>query len=348
MTEQIQMLRIDALEPHPSQGDIYGEIAIEGEFLATVRDKGILTPLTVAETDSGKYIIVSGHRRHEAARQAGHNEVPCIVRRYQSEAEMTLEFLAMNIQREKNIEQRKREYFEWVSVLKQLAKVHRTKETYRDTEFYNSQLLSALRDLKINPEESLNSYKILKDITGLTEWEQRLMRTVYDNDFRISKLSMLRKSGLKIADEEKIANDWDEIRAACDKKKATLREAYESVNQIIKHWEGKLEKKPKPAKNEPKPKPKEVEEYSFEIEMDCEPGQILKPGPTGATYSETPLDYEPEVSEIDYITAAGGVHLGIIRTHKMPVGFAVGIAGVNYVIDTEMLATILVKIESKL
>ena len=45
----------------------------------SIRDYGIILPLIVREINDGKYEIVSGHRRHFAAKKLGLTEVPCKV-----------------------------------------------------------------------------------------------------------------------------------------------------------------------------------------------------------------------------------------------------------------------------
>lgn len=49
------------------------------ELIASVRLKGILSPILARKVDDAKYEILSGHRRHFAAAKAGLNNVPVIV-----------------------------------------------------------------------------------------------------------------------------------------------------------------------------------------------------------------------------------------------------------------------------
>ena len=46
----------------------------------SIRDQGILQPLLVVPTDGGRFMLVAGERRWRAARLAGLEDVPCIVR----------------------------------------------------------------------------------------------------------------------------------------------------------------------------------------------------------------------------------------------------------------------------
>ena len=68
------------------------------ELAASIRQVGILQPLTVRQRD-GQYEVVSGNRRLMAARMAGLGEVPCILTEADT-GDQALIALAENLQRE--------------------------------------------------------------------------------------------------------------------------------------------------------------------------------------------------------------------------------------------------------
>ena len=69
------------------------------ELVQSVRDKGILVPLTVRPKDGGGYEIISGHRRHRASELAGQETMPVIVRDMDDDAAIIL-MVDANLQRE--------------------------------------------------------------------------------------------------------------------------------------------------------------------------------------------------------------------------------------------------------
>lgn len=83
--ENIVMLRMDQLQPHPAnpRKDL-GDLA---ELSASIKTRGILQNLTVVPFYSpvhkreieGLYTIIIGHRRHAAAKLAGLTELPCVI-----------------------------------------------------------------------------------------------------------------------------------------------------------------------------------------------------------------------------------------------------------------------------
>lgn len=70
---------VEAIEPNPFQPrKTFGENELD-ELVASVREKGILTPLLVSKTDKG-YRLIAGERRWRAAQKAGLERVPVVVR----------------------------------------------------------------------------------------------------------------------------------------------------------------------------------------------------------------------------------------------------------------------------
>ncbi|MDR1673027.1 MAG: ParB/RepB/Spo0J family partition protein [Bacteroidales bacterium] len=50
------------------------------ELAASIRQLGVITPITVRKTGNGKYQIIAGERRYRASQLAGLNEIPAYVR----------------------------------------------------------------------------------------------------------------------------------------------------------------------------------------------------------------------------------------------------------------------------
>ena len=69
------------------------------ELAQSIKEQGLLQPLTLRPLAGGSYQIIAGERRYRAAKKAGLKEVPCILRNT-GDSE-TLELALMeNIQRE--------------------------------------------------------------------------------------------------------------------------------------------------------------------------------------------------------------------------------------------------------
>lgn len=95
----ISDIEIDRIIPNPDQPRrTFDEESLD-ELATSIRELGIVQPLTLRLADDGSYQIIAGERRWRAARLAGLNSVPAYVRTV-SDSEMTEMALIENIQRE--------------------------------------------------------------------------------------------------------------------------------------------------------------------------------------------------------------------------------------------------------
>lgn len=72
-------LPISQVESHSGQPRKYFDEEALAELAESIREHGIIQPITVRRLSSGYYQIIAGERRWRAARIAGLNEVPAIV-----------------------------------------------------------------------------------------------------------------------------------------------------------------------------------------------------------------------------------------------------------------------------
>ncbi|MFQ3630671.1 ParB/RepB/Spo0J family partition protein [Roseiflexus sp.] len=94
----VREVSVDSIDANPYQPRIgFDESALD-ELAASIREHGIIQPLIVTERDRGRYELIAGERRLRAARRAGLERVPVIVR--ESTHQQALELaLIENIQR---------------------------------------------------------------------------------------------------------------------------------------------------------------------------------------------------------------------------------------------------------
>jgi len=101
---EIVEVAIDSLTAHPLNADIYRDDADE-ELIANVRDHGVTTPIEV--TADG--VVISGHRRVSAARQAGLTTIPAYIRNYPTDEAAVTAMIRANQYRRKTRDQLTRE-----------------------------------------------------------------------------------------------------------------------------------------------------------------------------------------------------------------------------------------------
>ena len=95
----INEIRIDDIKPNPNQPRRSFDEESLGELAASIKELGVVQPLSVRDMGDGTYQIIAGERRWRAAGIAGLNSVPAYVRSA-SDSEVTEMALIENIQRE--------------------------------------------------------------------------------------------------------------------------------------------------------------------------------------------------------------------------------------------------------
>lgn len=93
------------LYPHELNSAVYGTDDLPAEFLDSIQQFGIITPLTVLEDNT----IISGHRRWLAAKQLGLQEIPVLIVRIEDDLDIAQAIIEANRQREKTFSVKMRE-----------------------------------------------------------------------------------------------------------------------------------------------------------------------------------------------------------------------------------------------
>ena len=95
----INDISLDLISPNPDQPrTTFDEEALE-ELATSIRELGIIQPLSLRKIGPDSYQIIAGERRFRAARMAGLSSVPAYIRSV-NETELTEMALIENIQRE--------------------------------------------------------------------------------------------------------------------------------------------------------------------------------------------------------------------------------------------------------
>ena len=95
---QTHEVSIDLIDPNPYQPRTRFDADRLEELAASIRQLGIIQPVTLRSVSSGRYQLISGERRLRAAEMAGLSSLPSYIREADSEAMLEMA-LVENVQR---------------------------------------------------------------------------------------------------------------------------------------------------------------------------------------------------------------------------------------------------------
>ncbi|MDR3187803.1 MAG: ParB/RepB/Spo0J family partition protein [Prevotellaceae bacterium] len=97
-SELVKEIPLSEIEPNPQQPRTSFDEDSLGELADSIRQLGIIQPITVRAVDKNRYQIISGERRYRASKQLGYETIPAYVREA-NDNDSLLMALIENIQR---------------------------------------------------------------------------------------------------------------------------------------------------------------------------------------------------------------------------------------------------------
>ena len=190
-TGRVIYLHPDVLHPNPNQPrKRFSPDGLE-ELAASIREHGVLQPLTVRKVD-GSFELVSGERRLRAARMAGLSEVPCIVIDVDGVCSSLLALV-------ENLQRRDLDFLEEAMALDRLIHTYdlSQEEAARRIGKSQSAVANKLRLLKLSPAllEKLRA-------AGLTERHARALLRLEDEEQQWEVLEYVIDHHLTVAQTE--------------------------------------------------------------------------------------------------------------------------------------------------
>lgn len=95
---ELQQVAVAAIRPNPHQPRIAFAQAALDELSASIKEHGLLQPLVVTRLEDGDYQLIAGERRLRAAKQAGLQAVPVVIKDVSEQQQLELALIE-NIQR---------------------------------------------------------------------------------------------------------------------------------------------------------------------------------------------------------------------------------------------------------
>lgn len=194
---EIYLLAQESIVPNPNQPRIrfdYDEL--EG-LAQSIRQNGILQPVTVRPIEDNRFELVSGERRLRAARLVGMTKIPAIITEI-DEKKSAIFSLIENLQRQ-NLD-----FFEEAEAIERLISdfAMSQEEIGKRLGKAQSTLSNKLRLLKL-PEET--RYKLAR--AGLTERHARALLAINDENQRSRALSIIIDRHLNVEESEHLIDN---------------------------------------------------------------------------------------------------------------------------------------------
>lgn len=190
-SNRIHMLPIEKISPNPRQPRRHFPEQPLRELADSIRQHGVLQPLSVQKTPSG-YILIAGERRLRAAGLAGLSHVPCILVKATAQDSALLALV-------ENLQRSDLHYLEEAAAISRLITNYGMSQEEAAKRLGRSQpaVANKLRLLKLSPAcgELLRKY-------GLTERHARALLRLEDEEARMEALRHMGDKQLTVAASE--------------------------------------------------------------------------------------------------------------------------------------------------
>ncbi len=195
-TGRVVFLPARAISPNPAQPrKIFHEEALQ-ELAQSIRQHGILQPLSVRRVGTG-YELIAGERRLRAAQMAGLTEIPCILMRMDDQ-ESGIAAMLENLQRQD---------LDFVEEATGIARLMETcilsqEQAARMLGKSQSAIANKLRLLRHSPAV-LNALRQ----AGLTERHARALLKLPSESEKLAAITVISRLGLSVSRTEKYIED---------------------------------------------------------------------------------------------------------------------------------------------
>ena len=222
----INEIEVALIVPNPSQPRTNFDAEALEELAASIRELGVIQPLSLRSTTDGNYQIIAGERRWRAAKMAGLVTVPAYVLT-ESDSEVTEMALIENIQRED------------LNAIEVALAFRKLIDTYNLTQDRLSERLGKkratianhLRLLKLPAEIQLG----LRD-RKIDMGHARALLSIEDTKTRLKIYNKILSQGLSVRKVEEIARQLGEGTSTDKPRKENPAEGYEAFERELSNY----------------------------------------------------------------------------------------------------------------
>lgn len=193
--QQIWTIAIDRLVPNTQQPRQTFQPEALRDLAASIKEKGILQPITARRLNERQFEIIAGERRWRAAQQAGLHEVPVILKKVTEQDSLELAIIE-NIQRENLNPIEEAEAFEHLLQDYSLTQQQVAEKLGKE----RSSVANTLRLLSLPPE-----VKVMVRKNEISTGHAKVLLSVEDTQKQISLAKQIVDEKLSVRATEKLA-----------------------------------------------------------------------------------------------------------------------------------------------
>lgn len=194
----LRRIRISEIVRNPNQPRRYFDPEAIATLAESIRQYGVLNPLTVRRTANGGYELVAGERRLRAARVAGLTDVPCLLINADGEDSSVIALV-------ENLQRRDLDFFEEANGFKRLIEQFglTQEEAARKVGKTQSAVANKLRLLRLSQQ----NMELIR-CNNLTERHARALLRLNDESDRINVTNYIIEHELNVSRTEEYIDEF--------------------------------------------------------------------------------------------------------------------------------------------
>ena len=194
----LRRIRISEIVRNPNQPRRYFDPEAIATLAESIRQYGVLNPLTVRRTGNGGYELVAGERRLRAARVAGLTDVPCLLINADGEDSSVIALV-------ENLQRRDRDFFAEANGFKRLIEQFglTQEEAARKVGKTQSAVANKLRLLRLSQQ----NMELIR-CNNLTERHARALLRLNDEADRINVTNYIIEHELNVSRTEEYIDEF--------------------------------------------------------------------------------------------------------------------------------------------
>lgn len=221
-TGQVLLIPLDQIDPSPWQARRQFDPKELEALAISIRENGMLQPVSLIQTGKNRYALVAGERRVRAARMIGMKAVPAILTDYSDQQAATLAL-------EENLRRQQLGPFEEADALRQLLALWGCTQTEGAKRMGLSQsaLANKLRLLTVSPE-----IRTAAEEAQLTERHIRALLRLQSREQQLEMIGEIQKNQLTVSQTERRVEQILKKKKQKPRPRAMVRDVRIFVNTV--------------------------------------------------------------------------------------------------------------------